>query len=263
MTISPGSISTHISKDLKQSVFFVSEYFHRYPREIEYHLAFLMQIPLVCQLLDQVKHDIGKINIDVIDLDNIHAFWDVDQRTIFISVFLIKETQEKIVSILLFEFFNAAKSELLRQVVFNKSSIEERVCEIEKLEHDSALQTRDVLSVIYPENENEFTNIYDDFRLHYIYQQISGHSEWLAKKISGGSASFKGTLNYPIEDLSERDKNVIQSLFYSHIRGFQCGESFEVKEFYRKIEILKKVCSSDATYAKALNCALFVFQNNF
>lgn len=124
-------------------------------------------------------------------------------NTIDLSTKLEDRSIEQIVPYLLFELNNARQSSRFREIdeTCGKIGLEETVSQIEQCEYASAIETNRLLQKWIKEGKmpkaSPFSRILPNFRDHYLYQQISGHSQQIADRYKGQfSTSYQGTWKF-------------------------------------------------------------------
>lgn len=145
-------------------------------------------------------------NEGIIVSQNVHpAWWDWASQTIAISYeegygkhdFFDQEDYQ--VQHLLFELHNASHTNEFRDL--DTLEVNAYVRAFEKIEFQSTLETRRDLDYLAQQSAfdpdlNEFKSVYPDFELHYLFQQVAGHSYEIAKRSPGFDASpscYSGT----------------------------------------------------------------------
>lgn len=124
-------------------------------------------------------------------------------NTIDLSAKLENRSIEQIVPYLVFELNNARQSSRFREIdeMCGKNGLEETVCQIEKCEYASAIETNRLIQKWVNESKLSktapFFRILPNFKDHYLYQQICGHSQQIADRYRGQfHTSYQGTWKF-------------------------------------------------------------------
>lgn len=122
------------------------------------------------------------------------AYWKWSDRVIYVShssygneCFSFQEYHQ--VSNILFEMHNACQTKRFSALTDpkNKTSKLDFVRAFEEIEHDAIILTRRCLTVLsknekFDQDFNIYKNAYDDAELHFMHQQLMGHSYAIAKR---------------------------------------------------------------------------------
>lgn len=121
-------------------------------------------------------------------------------NTIALSSQLQDRSIDQIVPYLVFELNNARKSSQFKEIdeKCEDAGIEETVRRVEQCEYDSALETNRLIQKWIAENKlpetTAFCRVFPNFRDHYLFQQISGHSQQIADRYTNRfSSCYQGT----------------------------------------------------------------------
>lgn len=190
--------------------------FAHVPASLNQPVQILLRCPPVRELLAKIEKE-GPIGLSFSPLGEnaANAMWRDDIRQIIINSSKRRGIPQFIRSIL-FEMHNAASRSHLYQVDLKarKAEItkEDYVRAIEKLEHQNALQTKELINWGIKEGyfpPESAWNILTDFEDHYKVQQLSGHSQFIATVYDslnsrGKAQTFRGTI--AMAHLSSQDK---------------------------------------------------------
>lgn len=176
----------------------------------------ISKVPEIVKKINKITKD-GKITVKLEYINNFdfEALWNSSNRVIIVNGNNNKKEGELITSIL-FELHNANADKNLAHYfsLAEKGLIDKEsyVRAIEKIEHDNALETVDLLELgikrgVFPSEAK--WNIYRNFEDHYKLQQVHGHSQWIADKFDQIAPKdkikpYKGTLSF--SNLSEEEK---------------------------------------------------------
>lgn len=202
----------------------------------------ISKIPEIVQKINKITQE-GKITVKMQYISNFdfEALWNSNSRCIIVNGSNNKKEGELITSIL-FELHNA-KSDSKLSYYFSlaekgKIDKESYVRAIEKLEHDNAMETVELLELgikkgVFPIEAR--WNIYDNFEDHYKLQQVHGHSQWIADKFDQIAPKhkikpYKGTLSF--KNLSEEDKQILTQ--YLSIKNRLSSKDQFVKQMAQK-----------------------------
>lgn len=200
------------------------------PPQLNSVVGKLLELPEARDLLAQVSRQGGVSIILQNDTDGqFDALWDGDARVIKLNPHRHHNLGTWICSIL-FELHNASTNDymlnLYRQAETNQMTKEIWVEHMERMEHANALNTCRLLEKgmaqnIYPP-ESRWT-IFQSFDDYYKLQQISGHSQWLAKYYDQSNPYsnrklFQGTIP-GLNTMSSVDKKNFENYLVGKNRG--------------------------------------------
>lgn len=225
-----------------------------YPEQLSPSIEQIYAKPALRALVDQV----GKIQIKIADCEGHPAKWCWGDKTIKLDPKLHR-SQADLIASLVFELFNALQTAALEKAVETSSDVEKVVCSIEKIEYNSALLTNAAMKLIrVGDSEHDFSHVSSTFNIHYALNQISGHSEWLAKAYCPDQ-KFKGTFPIPLSELTQESRQLIGHLIRAKELGSQkivCGKKVGFEDY---IDALKQKAGSNDTYKKVLECINSLF----
>lgn len=163
------------------------------------------------------------------------AYWDGMNRTITINSARPQTMGERIHSIL-FELHNAASDDTLKQVVdeaiAGRLGKEQYVERIERMEHKNAvscceLYQNGVDQGLFPSDGQ--VPVLRNFNDHYLMQQITGHSAWIARTYDincpGNRHPFRGTIT---QNMPESDRQDV--VYYLNMKGDIGGRDPKMQE---------------------------------
>lgn len=196
--------------------------FQNVPSQLQPIVNQLLKLPEARQLLAQVSQE-GPVGIAI---DNhasgeFDALWDGIQRVIRLNSNR-HPTQGSWICSILFELHNASTNQhmgsLFEAAEANRMTKEQWVQAMERMEHRNARNTCDLLEKgiaqgIYPAEAR--WDIFYSFDDHYKLQQLSGHSQWLARnydqtnRLSPRPQSYQGTIP-EISRMTAEDKKDFQ-----------------------------------------------------
>lgn len=230
-------------------------YFESYPSQLTPVLKDLCRNSSSKEILSKIVAEQGKLTVRYHDFNDM-AEWDWKKKTISLNTALMLATKANQLAYLLFEICNASKTAEFTQIIQNTTNVEEFVERFERLEHQSALKTNELAVAILGENESfHLKYINPDFTHHYALEQISGHSEQIASRYFPGQP-YEGTLYHRLSALSIRERVQIYALLYHRLRS-------SPQEFGARLMSLRKIAALDASYRKAVDCALQLFPDQF
>ncbi|CRX37661.1 hypothetical protein [Estrella lausannensis] len=232
-------------------------YFSTYPPNLQPALENLCRHPDAIHILDKVVDLHGKIAIVHGQDYERAATWDWNTKVIALNTQLANSSLANRVTYVLFELCNAAQTEEFIQIINHVQDPEELVRNIEKLEHQSALKTRSIALSIFGEHaEFDLKHIHTDFNLYYALEQISGHSEEIAKRFISNPRDYQGNLYYPLSELHQAARNYLYALLYYNLHKNDLA-------FTHFLDILRAGASADDSERKAVDCALLLFPDYF
>lgn len=171
-----------------------SETFGHYPKVLEKAVTLVEAIPQVQVLLAKIKLE-GGIGIETSTdlLNGDQAAWHSVNRVILFNSSHIENdslTLAEKIQILTFETCNASRTKifqfLIEQATRGGSNINKYVEDVEKMEHQTALQNDRILKEgadlgLFP-NEGFGKPTSENFHEYYALQQICGHSQRIASR---------------------------------------------------------------------------------
>ncbi len=229
-----------------------------------YPIDFQEAIDSACALpeLSEIRGVIGSIGIQVGGTKEAKALWCWKERMIKIHSDLLKDTKANQAAYLVFELFNVLQTPQFERAVAEAADVDSFVASIEKLEYASALSTQRFFRQHFEKNvEFDFKYVCPNFHEHYALNQISGHSECIARSYFP-SASYRGTLCHPLQDLDDTARQLLYCLMYSKMTGKMISVARGSKPvgFKEILHALERHAASNDSYQKALECAQDLFQ---
>ncbi len=181
----------------------LSRSFAFYPKELENAATVLVRLPEAKQLLETINKE-GPVGLILDPAAEAGAYWDSYNRRIGINLEMCRN-DGVIINCILFELHNAANDKKLRNftnlAAKGKISKEAYVEAIEKIEHENAVSASRLLRKgieenIYPPQAK--WSVFSSFEDHYLVQQLTGHSLFIAERydqMNRGrkTTPFKGT----------------------------------------------------------------------
>lgn len=194
------------------------------PPSIEEALTAIRALPEGELLLRTIEAE-GPITFEYREIDDFDfgAMWDSRTRTVVVNAKRCR-SQGIMISSLLFELHNAKTTQHLinesRRAIAGKISKDRYVENIERMEHQNALDTIAILEEGIANGTFPSTaqwTIIRDFDDHYMLQQLSGHSHWIAHNfdsmVKSAPQPYHGTIK-EFDTLSPQDKKEL-SLYLS------------------------------------------------
>lgn len=195
--------------------------FAYYPKELEATLDNLIRLPEARQLLEKVNKQ-GPIGLVLDSRAESGAYWDSYHRKIGVNHTML-HTRGALINGILFELHNAVQDKMLNHYTTlaarGRISKEDYVEAIEKIEHENAVSASGLLKKgveekIYPEDAS--WTVFHEFADHYLVQQVTGHSNFIADRYDHLAKNrkklpYKGTIPNA-QDLSQEDKKVLMRL---------------------------------------------------
>lgn len=177
------------------------------------------------------------------------AWWDGNTQTIYLSYdhgygqsdFFDQEDLQT--ASLLFELHNAVKSS--EMLALAALEIDDYVRSFEELEFQSAQETAKDIEALVKKGEfnpglNEFKAMYPSFELHYLFQQVSGHSQEIARRYAEDSDSlfalpdsYVGSWKVPIDwtNTSHRKgAEMLKEILKGHLAAIYLGDEPPLKQ---------------------------------
>lgn len=169
-------------------------------------------------------------------------------------------------------------------LIHSKSlDLEQAVTSIEKIEHENALKTRAMLVAAIAKEvilTTDFPEIFKDFAVHYRFQQIKGHSQRIASRLTKQfrlSEKYAGTwkmkidvlplsqkqsllglmqLKFKIEDADSRDRALLKLGCNLVLEASNPNSSFFCKEAAEEIFSSEELCLAHSKASEFLrNCS--------
>lgn len=129
------------------------------------------------------------------------------------------KSEEEVLDNLVFELFNFSQIAKIKDLTYESKSVDELVEGLEKLEYLSAIKTKQLVSkILGPNAEFECKHIPETFKHFYALQQLTGHSERIAKRYRPNEV-FRGSFAHPLASLDELAREYLHGLLYCFLRG--------------------------------------------
>lgn len=153
------------------------------------YLLKMLQVPEIKYFIAEIQ----KEGLFTIDLNNnslsqqFGAYWDVDRRVICINL-SAHQTEGEVIGSILFELQNAASNATIeaidRSAKDKKINRQQYIESIEYMEYKNSLNAaflakKGIDMGIFP--QDALLPTYKDFKEHFYYQQIGGHSAFIGK----------------------------------------------------------------------------------
>ncbi len=199
---------------------------------------------------------VGSVGLEVSDCEGFKAKWCWGDRKILLSSQFFRDTEANKVASLVFELSNAFQTSRFKELVRNKDQygVEAFVRAFEEIEYDSAKITQRIAGQILGSDKvYDFKLISQKFSEHYALNQISGHSEWIAKKYFPEKA-YRGTLACPLSELDESARSHLYNLLYFRSLGDSGADEFS--RIMGKLDAKRGLSES---IRKAIHCAEALF----
>jgi hypothetical protein len=231
-----------------------------YPVVLESTMSKIFSNEEMQRYMQVIERQLGGINIEVADCRGNTALWSWKKKSIKLDNFLLKGSEENKLGYLIFELFNALQTPEFERLAEKHTDVNQFVLDVEKLEHGSALKTKDIIPQILGENaEFDLKYVDPEFRYHYALDQISGHAEWLAKRYYP-EQTYRGTLFHSVTTLDRKTREILYALLYCNNRKTQVSKKLDPDlDFDEIISDLNASASSDESSQKALDCANHLF----
>ena len=245
----------------KNPVYSLDYFFSSHPSCLDSIVNTLYLNPDTFDLLKTINSQVGKISIEIIAHQKEKALWNWNEKKIKLNASFVSSSRENKIAFLIFEFYNASHTCNFIKLIKNAKNVEDFVKHFEKIEYLSALKTKKVaITILGRCTEFDFKYVYQDFSLHYALQQISGHSEWIARQYFP-SKNYRGTLYHPLDKLDIKARKCLYSLLYYYLRD---GEKDNKNNsgntnFDTVFETIKKRSSENPICKKVLECAIPLF----
>lgn len=192
------------------------DYFHHIPPSLVQSVNAILRFPKSHKLIHEVTRQ-GKITLLTTSMPGEpEAIWNSNNRSIIINTYTTKNPGRALSSII-FEFHNAKSTDTLYQVHHKASTgqltKEQYVETIERIEHANALSASELLNKGIQEGFFPKTakwTVLKNFEAHYRFQQLAGHSQWIARKYDryphrDSCTYYHGTIQ-GLATLSENEK---------------------------------------------------------
>ncbi|MCB1109988.1 MAG: hypothetical protein KDK64_03335 [Chlamydiia bacterium] len=175
------------------------------------------------------------------------AWWDGNTQTIYLSydhgygqsdIFDHEDLQT---ASLLFELHNAVKSS--EMLALAALEIDDYVRSFEELEFQSTQETaKDIEALVekgaFNPTLNEFKAVYPSFELHYLFQQVSGHSKEIARRYTEDnpfalSDPYVGSWKVPIDWTNKahcQGAEMLKKILKGHLAAIYLGDELPLKQ---------------------------------
>lgn len=199
--------------------------FKSYPKELESAVQKIYKLPEAKKLLIQInKKGPITLSIDKNPAGKYNGMWVANTRTIYINAGPSR-SQGAIIRTILFELHNALGNGFFADLWDNarKGTIDKEkfIEKAEKHEYDNLKKTNILIEEgvalnIFPKDTK--MKIIPDFKTHYNYQQLAGHSQWFSIQYDRNCpphmrSPYRGTLDH-LSTLSVKDTNDLMRYFH-------------------------------------------------
>ncbi len=206
-------------------------------------------------LQSEIGAALGNTTLQVGNCHGPLALCFYEKRIIQLDPSLFEKSPEDQLAYVVFELFNASKNQLFKNVVSDSLTVDCLVEKIERLEHDSALQTKRVLLKVYGKHcKFELQNTPEDFRHFYALEQLKGHAQWIGKKYMP-ELDYQGSLPHPVEMIDSLGRNILLGLLFHNNKEDQESRR-QFTEIYRN---LRMRAIFDQSFQITLDCANDLF----
>ena len=171
-------------------------------------------------LLEVIRGQIDHFQIK----DTSFSHWDWQDKTLYLS---IKEKDESDqIQTYLFELHNAAHTSKFIDLGEREETLGANayVKQIEEVEYSSAKLTQIRLEILaanfeFDIEKSAFEALYPSFELHYLFQQVSGHSQIIASRYQKRHPTmppYEGTWKFPLDPQS---KKLLKNALIGHLEA--------------------------------------------
>lgn len=176
--------------------------------------------------------------------------WDWESKQLELNSSVLTRPANAL-TYLVFELFNAFQTSKFEEIASNKSfTLDERVEQVERLEHASALKAKELGFRLFGKDvEFDFKYVSEDFSQYYLAQQLSNHSGRVAAKCAKKDEEYIGTSG--LKNLDQKGKDYLYALLFHAVR---MGESSEdANRFSQILSAITQLASIDNTCQKVLS----------
>lgn len=169
-------------------------------------------------LLEVIRGQIGHFKIE----NHRFAHWDWQDKTLYLSAEEEEESDQ--IQTYLFELHNAAHTSKFKDLGEQEETLgaDAYVQEFEEVEYASAKFTQTRLEILadsfeFDLDQSTFKALYPSFELHYLFQQIAGHSQIIADRYQKRHPTmppYKGTWKFPLDPQS---KKLLKNALIGHL----------------------------------------------
>ncbi|KAJ9469896.1 hypothetical protein DIPPA_18084 [Diplonema papillatum] len=197
------------------------------------------------------------IVVKVADCNTFDAHYSWKDNVVVIGVAVLRSNEANIVSTLAFELCNSVQSARFKHTVANATDVEYFVREFEQLEHNSALLTQTIVpQIVGGDAAFDLQYVAADFETHYAFNQIAGHSEWIAERYFP-SRQYRGSLRHPLWELSP----LARQLLCRAILARTDPDLVDGVTFGELLAALRRDASKSLDHKKAYECARALFRS--
>lgn len=183
-------------------------------------------------LLEVIREQIDHFKIE----NNSFSHWDWQDKTLYLSADEVGESDQ--IQTYLFELHNAAHTSKFKDLGEREKTLgaDAYVKQFEEVEYDSAKFTQMRLEILadsfeFDLDQSTFKALYPSFELHYLFQQVSGHSQIIADRYQKRHPTmphYKGTWKFPLDPQS---KEILKNALIGHLHTI----------FYEDTELLDTI----------------------
>ena len=230
----------------------------------------------------------GRVTIEALEKKNIviceetaPATWKWSDKTIYVAHSSYGNEQvddQEYYQILniLFEMHNASQTQHFKKLTRPKKGFTKLdfVRAFEGIEHDTVIRTRESLSMLtmsdkFIQEINIYRHIYDDAELHFMHQQLAGHSLRIAKRYDvfffphAKKEAFHGTWKTKFEegnDLHQRIRENLYEILSEQLSAIADGDRSNLDAILKKVRI---AVGSGQEWARLVMLNLNFFQEKY
>lgn len=242
---------------------YANDQFLSYPSSLKTAVEKIYSLQEARHLINLANKE-GQIRLAIVNPNKcaFQGLWEASTRTIYVNISKQKNLG-LIIQTILFELHNALGNSYFDQLwksvkngTLAKSAFIEKA---ERFEYNNLIKTETViekgvkLKIFPPETHLQ---IIPDFKLHFFYQQLTGHSDWFSKEFDKSfpcskQKAFRGSL-MNLSTLTSEDKNDL----IRYIRMCRRMNAESPNNFFDPIEkeYLDLQCCLNGEASENLNC---------
>ncbi|WP_420421773.1 hypothetical protein [Simkania sp.] len=176
--------------------------------------------------------------------------WDWESKRLELNPSVLDEAANAL-TYLVFELFNAFQTAEFQKVASDPClSLDERVEQVERLEHASALKAKELgLRLFGKDTEFDYKYVSEDFSHYYLAQQLSNHAGRIAAKCANEGEEYIGTPG--VKDLDQNGKDYLYALLFHAVRLKESPE--HENQFTQTLSAIKRLAPINETCQKVLS----------
>ncbi|WP_420420706.1 hypothetical protein [Simkania sp.] len=197
---------------------------------------------------------LDQVSFEISDSQEHKALCRYEERVIVLGPRFDQLSEPDQFAYVAFELYNLMKARQFEAIIQSSDSVDVLVQNIEQLEHGSALQTQALArEVLGTDVDYELKHVDRDFDSFYAFEQLKGHSQWLAKKYRP-QERYLGTIAAILERMTQADKESVYTLLHAR--------HHDPERFEKLYQVLTRASKTDPSWANVYACAQAIFPSS-